>query len=145
MNPATSQPDALGRTRTVEPVRMVASGTGRGCVRSTPRPNPDAILRGSSVRPEISKRPDARRPTQKTKVTSKATRRYILILEAPSWADEAGAVRLLRAMLKRLARGYGLRCVEARPAVPTQHRQSTDDYAYPFGPTELQPGISLNT
>lgn len=51
MNIKTSQPDATGRSRTNEPVRLVASGTGRGCVRSTPRPCPDADLAPGPVQP----------------------------------------------------------------------------------------------
>jgi hypothetical protein len=37
-------------------------------------------------------------------------------LETPSWGGESDGIRRLRAMLKRLGRGYGLRCVDVRPA-----------------------------
>ena len=40
-------------------------------------------------------------------------RRYTVTLETPSWGDEADGMRRLQAMLKRLGRGYGLRCVAA--------------------------------
>ncbi len=49
------------------------------------------------------------------------SRHYVVTLETPSWGDEADGVRRLRAMLKRLARGYGLRCVSAEPAQPSKN------------------------
>ena len=42
--------------------------------------------------------------------------RYTVILEAPPWSDQPDGLRHLRAMLKRLGRGYGLACVDVRPA-----------------------------
>jgi hypothetical protein len=44
--------------------------------------------------------------------------RYIVTLEAPHWGDEADGIRRLRAMLKRLGRGYGLHCIEVRTDEP---------------------------
>jgi hypothetical protein len=58
-------------------------------------------------------------------------RRYIVTLEAPHWVDEADGIRRLRAMLKRLGRGYGLHCVEVRVDEP--HVPNPDgDYSYKF-------------
>jgi hypothetical protein len=58
--------------------------------------------------------------------------RYAVVLESPSWGDEADHVRRLRAMLKRLGRGYGLRCVELRPIEQPQSATPSDEYAYQF-------------
>lgn len=41
--------------------------------------------------------------------------RFTVTLEAPPWASDADGYRRLRAMLKRLARGYRLHCVDVRP------------------------------
>jgi hypothetical protein len=58
--------------------------------------------------------------------------RYAVVLETPSWGDEADHVRRLRAMLKRLGRGYGLRCVEVKPAFEPQPPKPDGEYCYPF-------------
>jgi hypothetical protein len=47
--------------------------------------------------------------------------RYTVILETPSWGDEADGIRRMRAMLKRIGRGYGLRCIDVKPADEPPH------------------------
>lgn len=53
--------------------------------------------------------------------------KFTVTLEAPRWPTDAAGIRRLRAMLKRLGRGYGLRCVDMRPAEPTSGRCSPPD------------------
>lgn len=56
--------------------------------------------------------------------------RYSVILETPAWGDNADGIRRLRAMLKRLGRGYGLRCVEVKPASEPQTPNPKGEYSY---------------
>jgi hypothetical protein len=59
-------------------------------------------------------------------------RRYNVILETPHWGDEADGIRRLRAMLKRLGRGYGLRCVDVQPVEDPRTPSADGDYSYPL-------------
>jgi len=64
-----------------------------------------------------------------------ANQRYQLTLEVPRGTDDAEAVRLLRAALKRLWRGYGLRCVRAERA--DDRTPNVDgEFSYPVRPAE---------
>ena len=53
-------------------------------------------------------------------------RRYTVTLETPHWGDEADGIRRLRAMLKRLGRGYGLRCLELQPVEESAATTNSD-------------------
>ncbi len=44
--------------------------------------------------------------------------RYALLLEADGARDDAAQIRNLRALLKRLGRVYGMKCVSVRPEPP---------------------------
>jgi hypothetical protein len=63
-------------------------------------------------------------------------RRYTVILETPHWGDEADSIRRLRAMLKRLGRGYGVRCVDARPAEQPPITNPDGEYSYLLEPSQ---------
>jgi hypothetical protein len=59
-------------------------------------------------------------------------RRYVLVVEVPLWADEADGVRRLRALLKRLCRGYQIHCVKAEPIDEPQPPTPDGEYCYPI-------------
>ncbi len=52
---------------------------------------------------------------------------YLLRVRAPAGADDPQGIRRLRAALKRLGRGYGLRVVEVRPAADANQNGGEHD------------------
>lgn len=55
---------------------------------------------------------------------------YTLTVETPHWGDEADSIRRLRALLKRLGRGYGVRCVDAKPIEQPRIPNPDGEYSY---------------
>jgi hypothetical protein len=56
-------------------------------------------------------------------------RRYALIVETQSLGDDADGIRQLRALLKRLGRGYRVHCISAKPVEPPQQPSTTPQLA----------------
>ena len=86
----------------------------------------------STAPKEFDPRPIIEGTEQQQSRIAMSDRRFIVTLQAPPWASDAAGIRQLRRLLKKLGRGYGLRCVAVRPATPEPVPNPDGEYSYAF-------------